>query len=95
MPGDELKARQAYLRQQRDRLLAMKKAARAKQLGDADRTADRPQSSRLARQAVAKTDVITDDSGDGRKAGAREEEKKLAMRRSLADKLRREVIDRH
>ena len=47
---EELKKRQEFLRQQRDKLLAMKKDAREKQLGVATQSQPgRPQSARAAR----------------------------------------------
>ena len=94
LSADELKKRQDFLKQQRDKLLAKKKAEREKKLesyesekGPANR--GRPQSARAARSAMS----------GGRKAPAAsanpEDEKKLAMRRAIADRLKNEVVGKH
>jgi hypothetical protein len=83
-----LKQRQDFLRQQRDKLLAMKKEAREKQLQDAEQSqhgSKRPVSARVARSAMQ------DDSPEKSKESA-ENEKKMAMRRAIAEKLREEVV---
>jgi hypothetical protein len=87
MTPEELKQRQEYLREQRDKLLAMKKQAREKQLGTAaSQQPTRPQSARTARSAMA-----AGGAGDGNEE---EDAKKLQMRRAIADRLRQEVIKR-
>lgn len=87
-PG-ELKQRQDFLRQQRDKLLAMKKEAREKQLKDAERSAPkRPMSARAARSALTKPPALPT-------AEQIEDEKKMAMRRAIADKLREEVVGKY
>merc|ERR1712012_538078 len=80
---DELAKRTAYLKQQRDKLLAMKKAEREKQLADAEASqgSSRPKSARAARSALG--------SG-GRK---QIDPKTLEIRKALAEKLKQEVID--
>ena len=84
MSEDELKKRQEFLQQQRDKLLAMKKEQREKQLGEAERTGPkRPSSARAARSAMKQPP----EAGH-----SEEDEKKLAMRRAIADRLRQEVI---
>lgn len=80
-----MKKRQEFLRQQRDKLLAMKKEQREKQLGDAEKSGPkRPSSARAARSAMRQPPEES--------AQAAEDEKKLAMRRAIADRLRQEVI---
>lgn len=86
-PG-ELAERQNFLRAQRDKLVALKKEQREKQLSlAAESQPSRPQSARAARSALRQTS----DGGlsDEKK---KEDEKKLAMRRAIADKLKQEVI---
>lgn len=84
---EELQKRQDFLRDQRDKLLAMKKEAREKQLGTAEKEGPaRPQSARAARAAMK------DQTSGGQQT---EDEKKLAMRRAIAEKLRAEVIGKH
>lgn len=83
---EELKKRQTFLSQQRDKLLAMKKEAREKQLGAATKSQpQRPQSARAARSAMNR-------SQEQKSPDAAEDQKKLAMRKAIADKLRQEVI---
>ncbi|XP_037094060.1 cilia- and flagella-associated protein 36-like [Pollicipes pollicipes] len=76
----EIAKRQAYLRQQRDKLLAMKRCERQKLLESSEKkeATSRPKSSRAARSAFAgKIDAKT-----------------LEMRKHLADALRREVVNK-
>lgn len=85
----ELKKRQEYLSEQRDKLLAMKKKEREKQLLKAERMQpQRPMSARAARSALSK-------SNETMKAPAQsspEDERKLAMRRAIADRIKAEVM---
>lgn len=77
---EEIAKRQAYLRQQRDKLLAMKRSERGKLLETSEKREAkmRPKSSRAARSAFAgKIDTKT-----------------LEMRKHLADALRREVVNK-
>jgi len=91
MTEDDMAKRIEYLKQQRDRLLAMKKNEREKQLDQYSKTESkkRPTSARVARQAV---------SGGGAEAAkpavSAEDAKKIAMRKALAEKLRKEVINK-
>merc|ERR1712025_164468 len=80
---EALAKRTAYLKQQRDKLLAMKKAEREKQLSEveASQGTSRPKSARAARSAMGSS---------GRK---QIDPKTLEIRKSLAEKLRQEVID--
>jgi hypothetical protein len=82
IPDEAMRARAAYLRMQRDKLLAMKKAAREKAFADNAHTAtDRPKTARAARGALR--GQIPDKIGDDM----------LAARRALAIKLKQEVIN--
>jgi hypothetical protein len=84
---DEIRQRQEFLRLQRDKLLAMKKEARASQLDEAERAkgAQRPVSARTARSALSSTPAQ-------QTTASAENDKKMAMRRAIAEKLRQEVI---
>eukprot|EP00057_Strongylocentrotus_purpuratus_P030842 XP_782861.1 PREDICTED: cilia- and flagella-associated protein 36 [Strongylocentrotus purpuratus] len=86
-PSD-LEKRAQYLKQQRDMLIAKKKSAREKSLDVYEQSQSaqaRPKSSRAARQAT-QGDVKMDVKVD---------EKKLAMRKALAECLKNEVIDKN
>lgn len=86
---EEIKQRQEFLRQQRDKLLAMKKEAREKQLKDAERLQSaRPMSARAARSAMSQKPNLAAPPPSTNP----EDDKKLAMRRAIAEKLRQEVI---
>lgn len=81
-----MKKRAEYLKQQRDRLLELKKQEREKQLSAyTEAKPERPTSARVARQAVAGT--IVDNT-------PRKDDKKIAIRKALADKLKKEVVYR-
>ena len=87
MSADELKKRQEYLRQQRDKLVEMKRKEREKQLLTAEKSnPQRPMSARVARQAMK-----GETGGDDKKVSP-EEQKKLDMRRAIANKLKAELI---
>lgn len=75
--ADSVGSRQEYLRQQRDKILQIKKQARARQLN----TTDRPKSSTVAAQKVI----------DGEKFEAERDVEKV--RKMLAKKLRDEVVN--
>ncbi|KAK3747134.1 hypothetical protein QZH41_015122 [Actinostola sp. cb2023] len=89
---DEMKRRTEYLKLQRDKLLQMKKQQREKNLVKftEDQPKTRPMSARAARRATA-----GEHSGLAPSAASPPDDKKLAMRRALADVLKREVIDKH
>ncbi|XP_068249619.1 cilia- and flagella-associated protein 36 [Palaemon carinicauda] len=92
---DELRRRQEYLKEQRDKLLAMKRQEREKQLAayEGSETTKRPKSSRAARRVLAGSTIdphtlqflpeIDLDS------------KKLQVRKALAERLKVEVIAHH
>ncbi|KAL9953662.1 hypothetical protein ACROYT_G041113 [Oculina patagonica] len=89
---EELKRREAYLKQQRDKLLALKQQEREKSLTKytEQQPKARPTSSRAARRVTAGEQVDSPASKTSEDDG-----KKLAMRRALADCLKREVIDKN
>lgn len=82
--SSEMKARQEYLRAQRDKILAIKKKARTQQLNDTVKMKARPTSSRAA-QKVIQGHVTFADSPI--------EEDSLRLRKTLAKRLRDEVVD--
>jgi hypothetical protein len=91
MTESELKHRTEYLKQQRDKLLQMKKQEREKKLHKytEEQPKARPTSARAARQVTAGERVTSPSPSSPT------DEKKLAMRRALADVLKREVIEKH
>ncbi|CAN8031731.1 unnamed protein product, partial [Ixodes persulcatus] len=83
--SEEVNQRREYLRSQRDKLVALKRAEREKQLSSTleQDTVQRPRSSRAARAALqgdVALEAPNDDSGN------------LAFRKSLAARLKAEVI---
>lgn len=88
MNEEEYKRRAEFLRQQRDKLMEMKRKEREKQLLTAERAQpQRPASARAARAAMQQA------TGGNSQASA-EDEKKMAMRRAIADRLKSELIGR-
>ncbi|CAK1583565.1 unnamed protein product [Parnassius mnemosyne] len=93
---EEVKARQEYLMQQRDKLLALKKQVRAKRLGaeispelgggegqgSSTQRQQRPRSARMAQAALAGTTPRPPPDA-------------MSLRRALATKLKAEVVDTH
>lgn len=88
---EDMKRRAEYLKQQRDKLLALKKQEREKSLTEytEQQPKARPTTSRAARRVTAGEQVESLAS-----KSSEEEAKKLAMRRALADVLKREVVDK-
>jgi len=88
MTEDDMAKRVEYLKQQRDHLLALKKAEREKQLDQYSKTESkkRPTSARVARQAVSGVEVKPAESA--------EDARRMAMRKALAEKLKKEVINK-
>ena len=88
MSEKEYQQRVQFLKQQRDKLMEMKRKEREKQLLSAEHSQpQRPASARAARAALSQ-------EGDGKdKKGANaEDEKKLAMRRAIADRIKSELM---
>jgi hypothetical protein len=74
----DLASRQNYLRQQRDKILEIKKQARARQLNEAK---DRPTSARAAQKIIDGESVEPDEAS-------------VQLRKLLAQKLRDEVVNK-
>lgn len=97
MSGDDMSKRIEYLKQQRDRLLSLKKAEREKQLEDYSKTESskkRPTSARVARQAVSGVPNVGAGAGGDKPEVSKEDVKKMAMRKALAEKLKKQVINK-
>ena len=76
---EELEKRQTYLRQQRDKLIELKRKERSKQIakvGDEQQSSGRPKSARALRASTKKTSFINEDEEDESKAKAVTEENK-------------------
>ena len=84
---EELKKRTEYLKEQRDKLLAMKKSEREKQLVEAEQQnlRSRPKSAKAARSAMK-------NRGN---AATNIDPETLKARQALADKLKQEVIGQY
>ncbi len=83
----EIKARQEYLRQQRDKLLNMKREARMKAFSDAegDGKRSRPKTARAAKSAMR-------GGRGGAEPAPKISDDVLAARKALAQKLKQEVM---
>ena len=80
---EEIKQRQQFLMAQRDKLIAMKKDKREDQLKDAvKKQPQRPASARAARNAMG-----------GAATASQDDERALAMRRAIAEKIKQEVMN--
>lgn len=85
--NEDLKRREQYLKDQRDRLLKLKNKERKKQLDSYSASQPkRPTSARVAREAV------TSGLNEAISATNEADSSKLAVRKALADKLKKEVI---
>ncbi|XP_005098604.1 cilia- and flagella-associated protein 36 [Aplysia californica] len=88
MSEEEYKKRAEFLKQQRDKLMEMKRKEREKQLLTAEKSQpQRPASARAARAALKHSE----ESGAAQSNA--EEEKKLAMRRAIADRIKSELMN--
>lgn len=76
---EDLSNRQAYLRQQRDKILQLKKQVRARQLDDTT-LKERPKSARAAQKIIRGENIEPDETS-------------IQLRKILAKKLRDEVVD--
>ena len=92
----ELKRRTEFLKAQRDKLLAMKKEEREKQLAEAEQQSvkSRPKSARAARSAFGRGRGKAGPGGAGG-AGAGIDPQTLKVRKALAEKLKQEVIGKN
>lgn len=95
----DVQSRQQYLRTQRDRILAVKKKARAQQLNESVRRNGRPGSAQAAQTILergtgpvmaAAAASAADSAATG---GGGPHEASLQLRRTLARRLRTEVVD--
>ncbi|XP_060536183.1 cilia- and flagella-associated protein 36 [Cylas formicarius] len=77
----ELRKRQDYLRAQRDKLIALKKETRQKQLGQNSKSMNRPKSAKAA-EAVLTGEKPNINSGQ------------MQIRKTLAERLKHEVVDK-
>ncbi|CAG9807362.1 unnamed protein product [Chironomus riparius] len=76
---EDLNMRQAYLRQQRDKILQLKKQVRARQLDDTTMK-ERPKSAKAAQKIIRGENIEPDEAS-------------IQLRKILAKKLRDEVVD--
>ena len=83
----ELKKRTEFLKEQRDKLLAMKKAEREKQLAEVEQQQlrSRPKSAKAARSALKNRNISSSNI----------DPETLKARQALAEKLKQEVISAH
>lgn len=77
--NEDLSNRQAYLRQQRDKILQLKRQVRARQLDDSTMK-ERPKSARAAQKIIRGENIEPDEAS-------------IQLRKILAKKLRDEVVD--
>lgn len=91
--AEEIRKRQEYLRQQRDKLLSIKKKEREKQIekmGEEEILAKRPKSARAVRSVVKKKEEGGENEED---SDEDEGSSNLAFRKSLAARLKAEVVE--
>ncbi|KAL5008428.1 hypothetical protein ScPMuIL_014009 [Solemya velum] len=89
---EELRKRQEFLSQQRDKLIAMKKKEREKQLLAAEQSQpQRPMSARAAK-SLLNSNADEDHKELEQTKLSPDEEKKIAMRRAIADRLKAELL---
>ena len=87
MSEEEYKKRVHFLKQQRDKLMEMKRREREKQLlSAASSQPARPASARAARNAMRQPEAAAEP------AGPSEEDKKLAMRKAIANRIKTELM---
>ncbi|XP_053658696.1 cilia- and flagella-associated protein 36 [Anopheles marshallii] len=80
--NEDMKARQEYLRSQRDKILTIKKQARARQLNETIRKNERPASAQVAQKFLeGETESVSVEPPEG----------SLQLRKMLAQRLRNEV----
>uniref|UniRef100_A0A182NKT9 Cilia- and flagella-associated protein 36 n=1 Tax=Anopheles dirus TaxID=7168 RepID=A0A182NKT9_9DIPT len=79
---EDMRARQEYLRSQRDKILTIKKQARARQLNETIRKNERPASAQVAQKFL---------DGETESASVEPPEGSLQLRKMLAQRLRDEV----
>uniref|UniRef100_A0A182T3Q3 ARL2_Bind_BART domain-containing protein n=1 Tax=Anopheles maculatus TaxID=74869 RepID=A0A182T3Q3_9DIPT len=81
--NEDMKARQEYLRSQRDKILTIKKQARARQLNETIRKNERPTSAQVAQKFLdGETESVSVEPPEG----------SLQLRKLLAQRLRNKVV---
>ena len=92
----ELRRRTEFLKAQRDKLLAMKKEERDKQLAEAEKQhmKSRPKSARAARSAFGRGGRKPSAAGAAASTAGLDPQT-LKVRKALAEKLKQEVIGKH
>lgn len=85
--NDDMRARQEYLRAQRDKILQIKKQARARQLNETIKKSDRPASAQVAQK------ILEGGAAEGA-VPSDPPESSLQLRKMLAQRLRNEVIEK-
>ncbi|ESO85595.1 hypothetical protein LOTGIDRAFT_155082 [Lottia gigantea] len=84
---EEMKKRFEFLKEQRDKLVEMKRKERSKTLQTAEKSyPKRPSSARVAKEAMRLSHVPE------KKSVNPDDEKKLAMRRAIASRIKSKVI---
>ncbi|XP_055617988.1 cilia- and flagella-associated protein 36 [Toxorhynchites rutilus septentrionalis] len=86
--SEDMHARQEYLRTQRDKILQIKKQARARQLNETIKKNERPASAQVAQK------ILENGTVDGSIVLSEPPESSLQLRKVLAQRLRDEVIER-
>ncbi|XP_055524692.1 cilia- and flagella-associated protein 36 [Wyeomyia smithii] len=89
--SDDMQNRQQYLRAQRDKILQIKKQARARQLNESIKRNERPASAQVA-QRILEGDVLLGGFGSAQTDSA--PESSLQLRKMLAERLRNEIVER-
>ncbi|XP_058467358.1 cilia- and flagella-associated protein 36 [Malaya genurostris] len=84
--NDDMRTRQEYLRSQRDKILQLKKQARARQLNETIKKSERPASAQVAQKILE--NGTTDGSAAPDPSGA-----SLQLRKMLAQRLRSEIVE--
>lgn len=82
--NEQMRQRQEYLRAQRDRILQIKKQARARQLNETAKKADRPKSAQAAQKLLENPEAVI---------GEATTDASLQLRRMLAKRLKVEVVE--
>lgn len=80
----DIKSRQEYLRAQRDKILEIKKKNRTRQLSESVKKSNRPSSGQVAQRMM---------NSKNQSVGVDPPEASLALRKTLARRLRAEVVD--
>lgn len=88
----DVKSRQEYLRAQRDKILEIKKKARAHQLNESVKRNGRPTSAQAAEKLLQQSSTINGGKGITIKQNEINNEASLQLRKTLAKRLRSEVV---